>query len=83
MLKNRVQFQRGMSLPEFVEQYGTQSQCERALFAWRWLRGFVCPECGGSSACVRITAKLDTDSRPTWIVEPLAKVGRIFLTAPQ
>jgi hypothetical protein len=58
MLKNRGQFQRGMSLPEFVEQCGTQSQCERALFAWRWPLGFVCPECGGSSACALKSRRL-------------------------
>jgi hypothetical protein len=49
MSKNAVQFQRGMSLPEFMDQYGTQSQCERVLFSWP--RGFVCPQCGSSAAC--------------------------------
>jgi len=52
MPKNKVQFQRGMSLREFVAQYGTQEQCERALVAWRWPRGFVCPECGHTGCCV-------------------------------
>ncbi|MCK6383594.1 MAG: transposase, partial [Rhodocyclaceae bacterium] len=46
MPKNKVQFQRGMSLREFMDKYGTAEQCEQALFAWRWPRGFVCPECG-------------------------------------
>lgn len=58
MLKNKVQFQRGMSLPEFMEQYGTQPQCERALFAWRWPRGFACPECGGTEACTLKSRRL-------------------------
>jgi hypothetical protein len=35
MPKNQVQFQRGMSLRELVDQYGTREQCEQALFAWR------------------------------------------------
>ena len=52
MPKNRVQFQRGMSLREFMAGYGTQQQCEQALFNWRWPRGFVCPECGGTACCV-------------------------------
>jgi ribosomal protein L37AE/L43A len=45
MSKNRVQFQKGMSLGSFMAQYGTEEQCERAVFAWRWPRGFVCPSC--------------------------------------
>ena len=50
MPMNRVQFQKGLSLPEFMERYGTEEQCERALIAARWPSGFVCPECGGMLA---------------------------------
>jgi hypothetical protein len=28
---NTVQFQKGLSVPEFLEQYGTKEQCEAAL----------------------------------------------------
>jgi ribosomal protein L37AE/L43A len=52
MSKNMVQFQRGLSLKEFLAQYGTEAKCERALFAWRWPDGFVCPECGYRGACL-------------------------------
>lgn len=52
MPKNKVQFQRSMSLHELVAQFGTQEQCERALAAWRWPQGFVCPECGHKGCCV-------------------------------
>ena len=34
MPKNKVQFQRGMSWAEFMARFGTQVQCEAALFAW-------------------------------------------------
>ncbi|MBI3372373.1 MAG: IS1595 family transposase [Betaproteobacteria bacterium] len=51
MPKNKVQFQRGMSLPEFMDRYGTKERCEQALFAWRWPGGFVCPECGHTGCC--------------------------------
>jgi len=51
MSKNRVQFQRGMSLTSFMAQYGTEEQCQQALFAWRWPQGFVCPSCGHTKAC--------------------------------
>jgi transposase-like protein len=46
MPKRKVQFQRGMSLHEFMTHYGTAAQCEQALFAWRWPQGFACPACG-------------------------------------
>jgi transposase-like protein len=52
MPKNEVQFQRGMSLSDFLAQYGSEAQCEQALFAWRWPQGFVCPECGHAGHCV-------------------------------
>lgn len=46
MPMNRVQFQKGLSLPEFMDRYGTEEQCEQALIAARWPGGFVCPVCG-------------------------------------
>jgi ribosomal protein L37AE/L43A/transposase-like protein len=52
MPKNKVQFQKGMSLKDFLARYGTQAQCEQALTAWRWPQGFVCPECGKTAHCV-------------------------------
>jgi ribosomal protein L37AE/L43A len=45
MPMNRIQFQRGMSLAAFQRCYGTEAQCEAALFEARWPRGFVCPQC--------------------------------------
>lgn len=52
MSRNKVQFQKGMSLSEFLERYGTETQCAQALFAWRWPQGFICPECGHEGHCV-------------------------------
>lgn len=46
MPMNRVQFQKGLSMPEFLELFGTEQQCEQAVVAARWPRGFVCPACG-------------------------------------
>jgi transposase-like protein len=48
---NRVQFQRGLSMVEFMDQYGTDAQCEAALAASRWPNGFACPVCGGPASC--------------------------------
>jgi hypothetical protein len=49
MAMNRVQFQRGLSMLEFNDRYGTEQQCEEALAASRWPKGFVCPACGGAN----------------------------------
>ena len=43
---NSIQFQKGLSLAEFMVQYGTEAQCEAALIVARWPEGFVCPRCG-------------------------------------
>lgn len=45
MAMNTVQFQAGLSIPEFLAQYGTEAKCRRALFRSRWPRGFRCPAC--------------------------------------
>ena len=56
MAQNKVQFQKGVSLPQFLSIYGTEEQCFDALFAWRWPSGFRCPECGCTKSC-RLTAR--------------------------
>ena len=49
MKMNRIQFQPGLSMPEFFERYGTEVQCQAALQAARWPDGFACPRCGGAA----------------------------------
>lgn len=49
MAMNRTQFQAGLSMPEFHERYGTETQCQAALQSARWPRGFICPRCGGAA----------------------------------
>ena len=49
MAMNRVQFQPGLSIAEFMERYGSNEQCEAALIAARWPGGFICPDCGGQA----------------------------------
>jgi transposase-like protein len=46
MAMNKVQFQKGLSMSEFMTRYGTPEQCHAALVASRWPAGFVCPLCG-------------------------------------
>jgi hypothetical protein len=52
MAMNRIQFQPGLSMPEFAQRFGTESQCAAALEAARWPNGFSCPRCGGAGHCV-------------------------------
>ena len=36
MAFNRIQFQPGMSIPEFLRSFGTEAQCAEAVKAARW-----------------------------------------------
>ncbi len=49
MARNRVQFQKGLSEPEFERLYGTEEQCRALVIASRWPTGFECPVCGGKT----------------------------------
>jgi transposase-like protein len=50
-MMNRIQFQSGMSLNDFLEEYGEEEQCQEALENARWPQGFVCPACSSASFC--------------------------------
>lgn len=58
MSMNRIQFQPGMSMPEFFKLFGTEELCAAALENARWPDGFGktpsphCPACGGDAHCV-------------------------------
>lgn len=48
---NQVQFQKGLSMADFMERYGTQEKCHAALVASRWPAGFVCSHCASTRHC--------------------------------
>ena len=48
MAQNQVQYQRGLSMPEFFNGFGSVEQCEALVRDWRWPAGFVCPRCLGA-----------------------------------
>ena len=50
-MKNKIQFQKGYSLKDLLDNYGTEAQCWDALFLWRWPEGYVCEECGSRRYC--------------------------------
>ena len=41
MAMNRIQFQPGLSMPDFFTQYGTEAQCATALEKARWPNGLA------------------------------------------
>lgn len=43
---NVIQFQPGLSLNAFLQEFGTEAKCYRALYRLRWPKGFRCPACG-------------------------------------
>lgn len=49
--KNKIQFQKGMSMSDFMNSYGTEEQCVAALVKVRWPSGFECPKCSHKKSC--------------------------------
>lgn len=47
---NGIQFQKGLSLPDFMAKYGTEQQSEAAFIHARWPHGFRCPRCQHAQA---------------------------------
>ena len=39
MARNMVQFQKGLSMVEFLKNYGTEEACRKAVFQLRWPNG--------------------------------------------
>ncbi len=58
MAKNKIQFQKGMSLVEFFQRYGQEEQCRDQFFKWRWPNGFECPLCCCREHCTLKTREL-------------------------
>ena len=51
MKKNKIQFQQGMSIDNFMSKYGTNKKCRAELFDLRWSKGFICPNCDNTTYC--------------------------------
>jgi Zn ribbon nucleic-acid-binding protein len=60
MTPNHLQFQPGLSLNEFLRDYGTQAQCEATLEKARWPAGYLCPACQSGSHCIVWHGKVKT-----------------------
>lgn len=78
MPMNRIQFQAGLSLPAFHEQFGTEGQCEAALEKVRWPHGFRCPRCGESAHSTFRVGTLKTFECRTCHTQTSLIVGTLF-----
>jgi transposase-like protein len=58
MKKNKIQFQKGLSLTDFLKDYGSEKQCKEAVFKLKWTHGFCCPKCGHNQYCSLKSRKL-------------------------
>ena len=78
MPMNRIQFQPGLSLPAFLEQFGTETQCEAALERARWPEGFRCPRCGQAAHYVLRSGGRKTFQCQTCRVQTSLIAGTLF-----
>lgn len=63
MPRNKVQYQKGLSLTEFLKNFGTEEQCFESLYRLRWPNGFVCPNCAHQKSCQLTVRKLTQCNR--------------------
>jgi transposase-like protein len=74
--RNTVQFQKGLSEPEFDRLYGSEEQCRAIVVGSRWPKGFECPGCGGTQHSVVKTRDLYQCTNCRLQTSPIA--GTIF-----
>lgn len=60
MAMNKIQFQKGLSLKDFFEKYGSDEKCEDELVKARWSDGWSCSRCG----CERCS--ITSNGRKLW-----------------
>lgn len=49
-MTSKIQFQRGLSLDNFLDQFGDEDKCCAFLEKIKWPKGFVCPACHHTKA---------------------------------
>lgn len=58
MPENKIQFQKGLSIPDFLRLYGEEEQCRKTLEKVKWPQGFTCSQCGHKSFSYIASRKL-------------------------
>lgn len=76
MARNKVQFQKGLSMAEFNRRYGTEELCHAALVKMRWPDGFRCPQCGCAKNSISVARRIFKCSACS--KQTSAKAGTIF-----
>jgi transposase-like protein len=51
MGKNIIQFQKGLNLIDFLQNYNNEEKCREELYKLKWPDGFRCPSCDNESYC--------------------------------
>jgi len=75
---NKVQFQKGLSMAQFMSRYGTPEQCHAELVALRWPQGFACPSCGVREHCSFVRKGLQYWQCSTCREQTTVTCGTIF-----
>ena len=77
-MKNKIQFQPGLSLTQFIDRYGTEDQCQSMLEKSRWPHGFVCPHCGGTDPLIYQRKRIKVFQCRTCRIQTTLTEGTIF-----
>jgi len=78
MASNLIQFQHGMSLPQLIQCFGTETAYVDALQRARWPAWFICQRCGGSAHCVVCSASRRRFQSNACHVQTSMTVGTLF-----
>ena len=54
MPKNKIQFQVGLSLPEFIREFGTEEKCVKYLENLKWPKGYICEDCQSQNKVLHV-----------------------------
>ena len=67
----------GLTLPEYLKQYGTEEACLEAIFKVRWPRGYICEDCGHNDG-YRLTSRPEVVQCCLCRAQRSIKAGTIF-----
>jgi hypothetical protein len=77
--QNKVKYQEGLSLSDFIQAYGTEEKCLAAMELARWSEGFRCLQCGEGEkfGVIRDDRRKRNQCNP-WRHQTTATAGTIF-----
>jgi hypothetical protein len=78
MPQNKVQFQKGLKMTDFLAQFGTEQKCEAELERIRFHHGFKCLKCAHNECYVYYHGTNKTFRCKKCNIETILKSGTIF-----